>query len=191
MIAFQLKEVDKGLIPDRIIQEIISKLPKEQVEKANYFNQLFDQASQILSDEGIDENIKIERALIKNDLRSQVWEVALKGEENTEYQDKKIQGYLILPNDYPKAAPKFYFWFFKDNQKIIHENIYGDGLLCMPMVTNNWKGNEGLTQVLTTIRDIFNHPNIKDPANPIFTQAIPAEKTRRRKAQSELLEDWE
>lgn len=32
-----------------------------------------------------------------------------------------------------------------------------------------------------TIRDIFNHPNVKDPANPIFTKAPNVEKTRRRK----------
>lgn len=40
-----------------------------------------------------------------------------------------ILGLLVLPKDFPDKPPKFYFGFFKDGSKIIHENIYGGILI--------------------------------------------------------------
>lgn len=41
----------------------------------------------------------------------------------------------------------------------------------MPRIVNNWNKTNNIPDLLLAIRDIFNHPNNSDPANPIFSNA--------------------
>ncbi|KAM3145394.1 hypothetical protein pb186bvf_002438 [Paramecium bursaria] len=145
-------------------------------ERSNEFQKLFDQTQAAITEEGLDNgDFQLEILYHKDVLKPQNWIFKFKGEPSSIYNGKVIKGMLQFPDTYPSDFPQFYFNQVKKNNYQgnfgfpIHENIYGSGLLCIPMLSSNiWNPATKPVDMLKAISFIFHNPNPNDPANPTF-----------------------
>jgi ubiquitin-conjugating enzyme E2 N len=67
---------------------------------------------------------------------------------------------LLLPDDYPMAAPKVVF-----NTKIYHPNIDNLGRICLDILKDKWSPALQIRSVLLSIQALLASPNPDDPLN--------------------------
>ena len=78
----------------------------------------------------------------------------IRGPENTPFESGTFKMKLVLPPDYPNAAPKGYFL-----TKIFHPNIrQPSGEICVNTLKRDWRPDLGLRHVLMVIRCLLIEP---------------------------------
>lgn len=96
---------------------------------------------------------------IKTDIYT--WNVLIKGPKNSCYEKGLFHLTLIFPKNYPTDPPDIKF-----DTKIYHPNIsIDDGRICVSSKSTEWDKNKTIIDVLYSIYDLLNKPNIDHGLN--------------------------
>lgn len=106
---------------------------------------------------GSDEIHSIE--LVKG--KTDIWQVVLKGPQNTPYSDLLYRLTVTFPLEYPFISPKITF-----DTPILHPNISDKGEICLDMIKDNWSPSLSMAKIFTYIRTLMISPNTSDPLSP-------------------------
>ena len=73
-----------------------------------------------------------------------IWDVEIKGRENTIWEKYIIKGILTFPPGYPDSPPRF---TFLNNFQHIH--VYDDGAICLNLISeNHWRHDIRVAYIL-------------------------------------------
>lgn len=86
-------------------------------------------------------------------------ECGFPGPNNDLYKDSYYTITLVLYN-YPYDNPTAFF-----NKKVFHPNIYDDGMVCLDLLSTNWKPTLTILDILNGLRNLLEYPNPGSPAN--------------------------
>jgi ubiquitin-conjugating enzyme E2 D/E len=89
------------------------------------------------------------------------WTGTIIGPQDTPYESGSFSVDIRLPSNYPIHPPSVIF-----NTKIYHPNVSSKGMLCLSILTNEWRPALTIADVLTTILNLLKSPNTEDPLLP-------------------------
>lgn len=105
-----------------------------------------------------------------------VWEFALAGPPDTDYEHGVFTGRLFMPSDYPLSPPRMVF-----EPPITHPNVYGTGEkrgeVCISIlhsgrdatgyesVNERWSPVQSIHSILLSVLSMLAEPNTESPAN--------------------------
>jgi ubiquitin-conjugating enzyme E2 I len=89
------------------------------------------------------------------------WECAIPGKEGTIWEGGHYRLTMTFTEDYPTKPPKCQF-----TPVLFHPNIYPSGTVCLSTLNDekDWKPIYTIKFILTSIQDLLDKPNPKDPA---------------------------
>ncbi|KAM0673233.1 Ubiquitin-conjugating enzyme E2 G2 [Gurleya vavrai] len=114
-----------------------------------------------------------------------IWDVFIRGSENSLYEGTVMHAQLIFPPEYPIYPPQMYFL-----QKMFHPNVYPDGKVCISILhvaeddptsyekaDEKWTPVQGIRTIILSVISLLNEPNCNSPANvdasKLFNENIP------------------
>ncbi|OIR55583.1 MAG: ubiquitin conjugating enzyme E2, partial [Amphiamblys sp. WSBS2006] len=77
------------------------------------------------------------------------WKATMKGPEGTLFEGGIFDLDVTLPEDYPFTPPRINF-----TSTIIHPNIYGNGDICLDILTDKWSPAQTLLTALLSIQSL-------------------------------------
>ncbi|KAM0674343.1 ubiquitin conjugating enzyme Ubc7/UbcP3 [Gurleya vavrai] len=102
-----------------------------------------------------------------------IWDVFIRGSENSLYEGTVMHAQLIFPPEYPIYPPQMYFL-----QKMFHPNVYPDGKVCISILhvaeddptsyekaDEKWTPVQGIRTIILSVISLLNEPNCNSPAN--------------------------
>lgn len=89
-----------------------------------------------------------------------VWEAVIFGPEDTQWEGGSFKLLIEFTEEYPTKPPSIKFI-----TNMFHPNIYGDGRICLDILTNQWSPIYDVHTVLTSIQSLLSDPNPDSPAN--------------------------
>eukprot|EP01115_Flamella_aegyptia_P011472 TRINITY_DN53827_c0_g1_i1.p1 TRINITY_DN53827_c0_g1~~TRINITY_DN53827_c0_g1_i1.p1 ORF type:complete len:210 (+),score=39.46 TRINITY_DN53827_c0_g1_i1:35-664(+) len=94
------------------------------------------------------------------------------GPDGTPYEKGVFKVEIEVPTDYPFKPPKVKFV-----TKIYHPNVKSDGSFCTDILTTQgWSPQLKIQQVLLTIRQILEEPNLENPLEADIAQQYKTDK---------------
>ncbi|CCW62880.1 unnamed protein product [Phytomonas sp. EM1] len=89
------------------------------------------------------------------------WEASIPGKPGTPWEGGHFRLLMNFTEDYPTRPPKCVF-----SPVLFHPNIYPSGTVCLSILNEekDWRPNITIKQILLSIQELLNNPNIKDPA---------------------------
>jgi ubiquitin-conjugating enzyme E2 A len=88
------------------------------------------------------------------------WEAVIFGPDETPWEGGSFKLLLEFSEEYPNKPPLVRFTSY-----MFHPNIYGDGKICMDILTNQWSPIYDVHTVLASIQSLLSDPNPDSPAN--------------------------
>ncbi len=88
------------------------------------------------------------------------WDAVIFGPEETHWEGGSFKLLLEFTEEYPTKPPLVRFV-----TNMYHPNIYGDGKICLDILTNQWSPIYDVHTVLTSIQSLLTDPNPDSPAN--------------------------
>ncbi|KAM3145402.1 hypothetical protein pb186bvf_002446 [Paramecium bursaria] len=169
----------------------IQQIQESDKNRQPFFKDLLDDTIRELEDLINDNQLQIEALKLKNCIDFQNWEIKFRGQKI--YENKMISGILRFPNKYPEVGPQFSFSLVPDwgdnSGYPTHENIYGDGRLCLPMITK-WS-NAPIYEIIKAVIELFHEPQNEDAANQKFALLDEEDKIKIRKRLALHLPNYE
>ena len=89
-----------------------------------------------------------------------VWEAVIFGPDDTQWEGGIFKLILEFSEEYPTKPPMVKFV-----SNMFHPNIYGDGKICLDILTNQWSPIYDVHTILTSIQSLLTDPNPDSPAN--------------------------
>jgi ubiquitin-conjugating enzyme E2 A len=97
-----------------------------------------------------------------------IWEAVIFGPEDTPWEGGSFKLLIEFSEDYPNKPPmvKFMTPIYHPNGKIgFLILVYGDGKICLDILTNEWSPIFDVHAILTSIQSLLSDPNPNSPAN--------------------------
>jgi len=109
---------------------------------------------------------------LANDDNMFLWKGEIIGPDKTPYEKGVFKLEIEIPTDYPFKPPKVKFL-----TKIYHPNVKSDGNFCTEILTaQGWSPQLKMNQVLLTVRQLLEEPNLENPLEPDIAQQYKTDK---------------
>jgi len=82
------------------------------------------------------------------------WECIIPGMKNTVWEGGYYPCNLEFSNDYPRLGPQVIF-----DKKIVHPNIWLNGIACLRVLTKGWKVSISIPEILIYLQKFLNEPD--------------------------------
>ena len=82
------------------------------------------------------------------------WDVTIDGPAGTVYEGGHFKAVLTFPPEYPMKAPDLTF-----ATKIYHPNVDKSGLICLPIIRENWAPSVMMKRVLQDVCHLMANPD--------------------------------
>jgi len=103
-----------------------------------------------------------------------LWHAEVLGPDGTAYEKGIFKLEIDIPPEYPFKPPKVKFL-----TKIYHPNVKSDGSFCTDILTSEgWSPQLKLQQVLLTIRQLLQDPNLETPLSPEVAELYKTDKQK-------------
>ncbi|XP_053668726.1 SUMO-conjugating enzyme UBC9-B-like [Anopheles marshallii] len=122
-------------------------------------------------------------------LNLMAWECAIPGKKGTAWEGGLYKLMMTFKDDYPFSPPNCVF-----EPPLFHPNVYPSGSVCLSLlnVESDWHPAITIEQILLSIQELLNNPNIKDPVQeaPYALYCnYPVEYEKRVREQAEMMLD--
>ena len=88
------------------------------------------------------------------------WEAVIFGPDDTPWEGGSFKLILEFSEEYPTKPPVVKFI-----SPMFHPNIYGDGKICLDILSNQWSPIYDVHTILASIQSLLTDPNPDSPAN--------------------------
>lgn len=88
------------------------------------------------------------------------WRIFIKGPSDTPYEDKWLNIFMTLPNEYPLTPPKFRFLTIP-----FHPNVSSEGTVVFSLVSKKYKSTLGIGEIIEGIIKLLANPEEDSPVN--------------------------
>lgn len=66
--------------------------------------------------------------------------------------------------------------------EVFHPNVYGNGDICLDILSKLWSPVLDIATILVSIRSLLNDPNVDSPANPVAARMLQDDPSGYRRA---------